>query len=189
MRILAAVLLMVEIAVSQPLLGQEHVDATRAQTLADAVELVGVRATALPIALATSPPDTASSGVEAWILSGDDGRPRQIVVYTESEVFRCANRRNPDWQCRLKLASIIVHEAWHFNDRADEARAYDEQLAFLIFRGATSAVVSGVRRSRDHAVARQRKLLEMTRNSKQSQYGDDAALEISAGRQAVAAIR
>jgi hypothetical protein len=31
----------------------------------------------------------------------------------------------------LKLASVIVHEAWHLQHGRDEAGAYDAQLIFL----------------------------------------------------------
>jgi hypothetical protein len=56
----------------------------------------------------------------------------------------------------LKLASIIVHEAWHFTRSRDDAQAYEAQLAFLMWRGASSLVIGSVRRSRDYALARQR---------------------------------
>jgi hypothetical protein len=149
-----AVLLIVEIAVSWPVWAEERVDGTKARTLSQAIDLAGPRAAALPIALAARPYAAASSGVEAWTLYGEDGRPQQIFVYTESVAFRCANRQpKPDWQCRLKLASVIVHEAWHFNESRDEAGAYVAQLAFLIGNGASPQVTAGVRRSRDRAVA------------------------------------
>ena len=37
-----------------------------------------------------------------------------IVVYSESDAFRCAS--DPyrlDYQCLLKLASVIIDEVWH----------------------------------------------------------------------------
>jgi hypothetical protein len=129
--------------------------------------LAGPRAAGLPIALAASPPDTASSGLEAWTIYGEDGRPSQIFVYTESEAFRCANRQpTPNWQCQLKLASVIVHEAWHIKNGRDEAEAYVAQLAFLIWNRAAPEVIAGVSRTRHKVIARQRRLYESARLGK-----------------------
>jgi hypothetical protein len=69
----------------------------------------------LPIVLAPVPPDEASRGIEGWILRREDGTAERIVVYSGSDVFRCASDPDRlDYQCLLKLASIIVHEAWHY---------------------------------------------------------------------------
>jgi hypothetical protein len=157
-RIVAALVLVVGIGVSATLQGQEFGSEIAAATLRDAVELAGLRLAALPIVLSASRHADTSDGVEAWTLYGEDGRAQQIVVYSGSAVFRCANHQPyPDWQCRLKLASILVHEAWHFTRSRDDAQAYQAQLAFLMVRGASSVVVGSVRRSRDHALATRRK--------------------------------
>jgi hypothetical protein len=80
-------------------------------------------------------------------------------VYTESSVFICASRQTPvhanPYICLLKLASIIVHEAWHFKNGPDEAGAYEAQLQFLVTRGPGSPaeIAEGVRRARDRVKA------------------------------------
>ena len=82
-------------------------------------------------------------------LTVKNGHAERIVVYSGSDVFRCAS--NPDRldnQCLLKLASTIIHEAWHYRHGPDEAGAYDAQIAFLITHGGSSAQIAGVRRSR-----------------------------------------
>ena len=128
-----------------------------ARTLSQALDLGGPLVAALPISLTETPPAGTSSGVEAWTSSGEDGRPRQIFLYTQSNVFRCANRHpTPLWQCRLKLASILVHEAVHLSGNRDERNAYEAQIAFLVGRGASSQIVTSVARARDYVVARQR---------------------------------
>jgi hypothetical protein len=156
-RTLATIIVMVSIDLSGPLQGQARVDRMKAATLADAIQLAGPAAAALPIVLAEKPYQEPAAGIEAWTFYDHDGRPRQIFVYTGSAAFRCANQINADRQCRLRLASIIVHEAWHFTRSRDDGQAYDEQLAFLMVNGASSAVIGSVRRSRTYALARQRK--------------------------------
>ena len=148
-------LLLAGLTLASQRLEAQVVDSVKVLTLSQAIELAGAPAAGLPIVLATTRPDEASPEAEAWTVYGADGRPRQIVIYTESAAFRCANRHPyPDRQCRLKLASILVHEAWHFTRRGDDAGAYEEQLAFLILNEASSVTIASVRRSRDHAVSR-----------------------------------
>jgi len=43
----------------------------------------------------------------------------------------------------LKLASIIVHEAWHYRDGPSEAEAYAKQIAFLTTHGGSDRLISG----------------------------------------------
>jgi len=130
-----------------------NLDAQR--TLERAIQLAGTSVAGLPVVLAAKPPDGASDGVEAWLLRGPDERPRQIVVYRESEAFRCASgvtRR--DYQRLLKVASVIVHEAWHHRNGSEEARAYDAQIEFLVFNGGSSTMLSGVRRAQARLIER-----------------------------------
>ena len=65
----------------------------------------------------------------------------------------------------LRLASIIVHEAWHFRHGRDEAEAYEAQLAFLRLTEASAFLqasepasqdIREVRRSRDRVLANKR---------------------------------
>jgi hypothetical protein len=103
--------------------------------------------------LAATPPDGASDGVEAWVIRKPDGQVHQIGVYRESAAFRCASGLIlQDYQCLLKVASAIVHEAWHYNHGADETGAYDAQIAFLILNGGSSLQVLAVRRARERIV-------------------------------------
>jgi hypothetical protein len=153
----AAVLLAVAVSLSGAADRQATADSINTQTLSEAIELAGPQVAALPIVLASSPSEYVSRDAEAWLWRGEDGRPRVVVVYTKSAAFRCASRRPPtNWQCRLKLASILVHEAWHFRYGSDERQAYDAQIAFLVQNGASSIVVTGVRQARAQAIARQR---------------------------------
>lgn len=125
-----------------------------ARTLSQALHLGGPLLAALPISLTETPPAGTSSGVEAWTSWGEDGRPRKIFLYTQSNVFRCANRHpTPVWQCRLKLASILVHEAVHLSGNRDERKAYETQIAFLVRSGASSQLITSVARARDYVIA------------------------------------
>ena len=128
-----------------------------AKTLESAILLAGPSIAGLPIVLAPVPPDGASRGVEAWTLPLQDNQAAQIVVYSGSGLFRCAS--DPDrldyYQCLLKLASTIIHEAWHCRHGVNEAGAYEAQIAFLTFHGAASAQIAGARLSRDRVLAAQ----------------------------------
>lgn len=126
MHIQAAVLLAVAVSLSGAADRQVTAEAIDTQTLSEAIELAGPQVAALPIALASTLPEYVSPNADAWLSRGDDGRPRLVVVYTKSATFRCASHRPlTNWQCRLRLASIIVHEAWHFRNGSDERQAYD----------------------------------------------------------------
>ena len=126
------------------------------RTLERAILLAGPGVARLPIVLAATPPDGASDGVEAWVTRGPDGQ-NQIGVYRESAAFRCASGLIlENYQCLLKVASAIVHEAWHYNHGAEETGAYDSQIAFLVLNGGSSAQVAGVRRARERIVVRRR---------------------------------
>ena len=85
------------------------------KTLERAILLAGPSIAGLPIVLAPVPPDGASRGVEAWMLPPQDNKAAQIVVHSGSGLFRCASDPDRlDNQCLLKLASTIIHEAWHY---------------------------------------------------------------------------
>jgi hypothetical protein len=123
------------------------------RTFERAILLAGPSVARLPIVLAATPPDGASDGVEAWEIRKPDGQ-MQIGVYRESAAFRCASGLIlENYQCLLKVASAIVHEAWHYNHGANEAGAYEAQIAFLVLNGGSSAQVAGVRRARERIVS------------------------------------
>jgi len=56
----------------------------------------------------------------------------------------------------LKLASAIIHEAWHCRHGVDEAGAYEAQIAFLMTHGGASVQITGVRLARQHVLAAQK---------------------------------
>ncbi len=120
----------------------------------------------LPIVLIAALPGMVSPDAEAWTVYDEHGTGDRIFVYTSSRTFRCASATRSDQdQCLLRLASIIVHEAWHFRHGPDEAEAYEAQLAFLRLTEASAFLqasepasqdIREVRRSRDRVLANKR---------------------------------
>ena len=154
---LAWILLCGSVCVSSASRADDDVDFAQRAVLGRAVLLAGLQFAHLPIVLTPTLPWTASRGAEAWTVYGELNQGDRIFVYTGSDLFQCASRRPlPDLQCVLKLASILVHEAWHFRNGRDEVGAYDAQLAFLLHNG-SDAIASGVRRARDRVVAARKK--------------------------------
>jgi hypothetical protein len=145
-------------------------DATPAQeraVLDTALRLAGPPSYAhLPIVLISELPVTVSPGAEAWTVHDERGKGDRIFVYTRSRTFRCASVPRGDRdRCLLKLASVIVHEAWHLRNGPDEAGAYEAQLiflkskeasAFLQLNEAAALNILEVRRARDRVLADQR---------------------------------
>ena len=123
------------------------------QTLEAALMLAGRSIAKLPIVLVSVTPDTASAGVQGWTTRDATGKAERIFLYTGSGLFRCARPSNETYQCVLKLASVLVHEAWHFRHGANEADAYAAQIVFLIGNGASLDQIADVRMSRDRVVA------------------------------------
>jgi hypothetical protein len=121
--------------------------------LDDAVVMAGLQFARLPIVLTSSLPSTATRGAEAWTVYDGDGKATAIVVYTRSRTFRCSSAERPEYRCRLKLASIIVHEAWHVTHGPDEAAAYLTQQAFLEFHNATPLLITEIRQARNRVLA------------------------------------
>jgi hypothetical protein len=90
-----------------------------------------------PIELVDTPPWDVSRNAEAFVRYD----PARIFLVTSTPVFREAQRmRHPDRSRApfVKLASIIVHEAWHLNHGDDEEGAYDAQLIALLSMGVPS---------------------------------------------------
>jgi hypothetical protein len=129
-------------------------DGAGRKTLEAAIQLAGRHVVRFPITLVSVLPDGASPGIEAWAVreAAHDGR---VFVYTGSKVFLCARMLPGNHQCLVKLASIIVHEAWHLRFGPSEAGAYEEQIAFLLLNGGSGPRITEVRRARNHVLARQ----------------------------------
>jgi hypothetical protein len=121
----------------------------------------------LPLVLIAALPVMVSPGAEAWTVYDEHGQGDRIFVYTRGRTFRCASASRQDQdQCLLRLASIIVHEAWHLRHGPDEAEAYEAQLAFLRLTEASAFLqlsetasqdIREVRRARDRVLADRRK--------------------------------
>jgi hypothetical protein len=122
-------------------------------TLEAAMRLAGLQDSGLPVSLASSPPPGSSPGVEGWTTADKTGA-RRVYIYTGSETFRCASSLPPHRQCLLKIASVLVHESWHFRHGTGEADAYAAQIAFLSLHGASALQIAGVHRARAHVLAR-----------------------------------
>ena len=138
------------------------------QTLEAALVLTGFAIAKLPIELASVAPNGASQGVEGWTLYRADGQGERIVVYSESAIFRCASRPDTNTeshQCLLRLASVIVHEAWHFRNGRQETGAYTAQIQFLMANHASDAHIAAVQMARDRVLAAIRKAAKAARAS------------------------
>jgi hypothetical protein len=156
MRNVAWVVLLGCLAVNSVCWAADDVSRVDRDVLNKALLLAGLQFEGLPITLTSVLPSTINRGAEAWTVYDDGNHGDRIFVYTGSELFQCVSRPRPDWQCQLKLASILVHEAWHFRNGKDELGAYDAQIAFLVRNGADN-VASGVRRARNQVLAARRK--------------------------------
>jgi hypothetical protein len=115
------------------------------QTLDTARALAGLDRANLPMTLTSVLPASASPGAEAWTFYAADGNAERIFVYTGSDMFRCASWPLVMRQCVIRLASVLVHEAWHFERGRGEAEAYEAQIAFLMRNGAATEHVTAVR--------------------------------------------
>jgi hypothetical protein len=144
-------------------LAADDKDPVARQTLESALLLAGQSIATLPIVLTSIRPDTASADAQGWTSVGRDGRGEQIFLYTESASFRCARPSSENYQCLLKLASVIVHEVWHLRHRGGEAEAYAAQITFLMGHHGALDQIADVRRSRDRAVAVERKAIDAAR--------------------------
>ena len=145
----------------------ESTPADERVTLERALELAGPQLYRhLPIVLIAALPGMVSPDAEAWTVYDEHGTGDRIFVYTRSRTFRCASASRSDQdQCLLRLASIIVHEAWHLRHGPDEAEAYEAQLAFLRLSEASAFLqvsetasqdIREVRRARDRALTDRR---------------------------------
>lgn len=127
------------------------------ETLEVALVLAGLNDADLPITLAYDTPASASRGAEAWTSYDATGIGKQIFVYTGSDMFRCASRPLRMRQCVIRLASVLVHEAWHLEQGPNEERAYEAQIAFLLRNGAATEHVAAVRLAQNRVLAAKRR--------------------------------
>jgi hypothetical protein len=122
-----------------------------------ALALSGLLSTHLPVVLTSVLPKAVAPGADAWTVYDEQGHGDRIFVYTGGRTFQCASTsRDGKYQCLLRLASIIVHEAWHLHHGSDEASAYGAQLAFLEFNGGSGLDILDIRQSRSRVLAEQR---------------------------------
>jgi len=154
-------------AVAWPATAQDRrggdTDVVERQAFEAALALAGESRAKLPISLTSVKPDSASAGVQGWTTVGPDGRGERVFIYSASPLFRCARASNENYQCLVKLASVIVHEAWHFRHDGGEAAAYSAQIGFLIAHHGALEQITDVRRSRNQAVAAERQAVEAAR--------------------------
>ena len=147
----ALALLMLTLTLHLP--GASRGDAFDRETLETALILAGLDRANLPVTLAAVAPSSASAGIEAWTSYDADGNVVQIIVYTGSDMFRCARWPFGMRQCRVRLASVLVHEAWHLEHGRNEGDAYEAQIAFLMRNGAATEHVKAVRLARNRVLA------------------------------------
>ena len=155
-----APLLLLALAVPSSPLTSDNPGPVERQTLEAALMLTGFAIAKLPIELVSVPPNGASPGVEGWTLYRADGQGERIFVYSGSAIFRCASqpdKNTESHQCLLRLASVIVHEAWHFRHGRQETGAYSAQIQFLMANHASDAHIAAVQMARDRVLAAVRK--------------------------------
>jgi hypothetical protein len=86
------------------------------------------------VLLSSRPPDV-SKHAEGFVRHGDP----HIYLLTDTVSFEDARRapsRCGALQPLRKIASVVVHEAWHVRHPVDESGAYAAQLSALIQMGA-----------------------------------------------------
>jgi hypothetical protein len=137
------------------------------KALDEALAIAGLNSAHLPILLMPELPSTVAPNAEAWTLFDEACKGARIIVYTRSRVFLCASAPSrAQYQCSLKLASVLVHEACHLQHGFGEAGAYEAQLTFLQLivaaspsetNDAATAEIAVVRKSRDRVLAEKRR--------------------------------
>ena len=127
------------------------------ETLRRVLILAGLDRANLPITLAPVAPSSASHGIEAWTSFDAEEDGERIFIYTGSDMFRCASRPLGMRQCLVRLASVLVHEAWHFEHGRSERDAYEAQIAFLMRNGAATEHVKAVRLAQNRVLTEERR--------------------------------
>ena len=95
----------------------------------------------VPIKLVEAAPRGASPFVQGYLLRD----PNTIYLVTTTPHFRDAQRGDAD--ALRQIASVIVHEQWHVTHGDDEQAAYEAQLTTLNALGASTNLMSVVRKS------------------------------------------
>lgn len=85
---------------------------------------------------------------EGFHFEGDD----KVYINKESDVYKAA--QNGDKEAKIKMASIIAHEAWHVQNGPDENGAYGAQLAALERMKAPGNLKSGIALARKAVTGR-----------------------------------
>jgi len=134
-----------------------HDDQVERETLKRVPVLAGLDRANLPITLVAVAPSSASHGIEAWTTFDAEEQGERIFLYIGSDMFRCANRPLGMRQCLVRLASVLVHEAWHFEHGRSERDAYEAQIAFLLRNGAATEHVNAVRLAQNRVLAKLRR--------------------------------
>jgi hypothetical protein len=163
-------LVLFTIGVPCPTQASHREDEIHHQTLERALLLAGSQFARLPITVTSVRPPASSEGVEGWTIFRPDGTGERIFVYAGTDFFRCASWPLSMSQCLLRVASVIVHEAWHFRNGRSEAGAYEAQIAFLSENGGSVDQIASVRRTLDRVRAAERKATEAARK----RYREDA---------------
>ena len=106
------------------------------KALDEALAIAGLNSAHLPILLMPELPSTVAPNAEAWTLFDEACKGARIIVYTRSRLFLCASAPSrTQHQCGLKLASVLVHEAWHLQHGFDSACAARYQRSVPITTG------------------------------------------------------
>jgi hypothetical protein len=102
---------------------QAKVESREQRTLEYALSVAGPGVANLPIELASVRDAGASPYADAWTTYSGEGKGLRIFVLNSTDLFRCASAST--FACVRRLASTLVHEAWHFNHGPDEGPAYE----------------------------------------------------------------
>jgi hypothetical protein len=123
----------------------------------EAIRLLGwSRADTPHIELFANKPREVSARAKAWVRFTDAGHAVPIIyVWTGSEMYRDAARGN--YQARVRLAGVLVHERWHVRHGRDHVGAYNAQLSIMQYLGANSLHMAEVRKALVRAEQQARK--------------------------------
>ena len=99
--------------------------------------------------------DHAPRGASQFVQGFMTREPDTIWLVTSTPHFQDAQRGDAD--ALRQIASVIAHEQWHVQHGADEKGAYEAQLMTLTYLGASSNLISVVRKSMSVVLAAQKK--------------------------------